>query len=1314
MKLVSPRFSFLRCFPMLSLVMLAMLSSCLKSPSEPAVQEPASITLSSYSLVLTSIGQRVLINATVLDQDSRVISDATIFFRSGNEKIATVGNSGLVTAVSMGSTQITVTSGYATASATVTVMQEADSITISPPSATLTMPGETVQLTAEVKDTGDTVISGAAVVWSSSDPQYATVDSNGLVTAVSIGTTRITATSAGVSQSSTVYVEIPKPAARIDLNISQATLTSVGQSLKLDALVYDIDGVAIPSAMVAWSSSHPVVAAVDTTGLVSAVANGTTLVTATSGGITTFATIHVVIEGTVPPPPPPPVAARIEISPPSATLTEVGETVQLAATVYDTNDEIIAGALVAWSSSVPAVATVDADGLVTSVSNGTAQITATSGGVPASATISVEIEDPEPPPPPPEPSDDREALIAFYHATGGPQWTNRTNWLTDAPLGEWHGVTTGENGRVIELFLRENDLSGELPSELGSLSELTLLDLDMNRLTGGIPAQLGQLNELHTLLLGYNQLTGDLPPELGQLKGLTTLWAPKNSLSGELPPVLGQMASLFIVALNHNSFIGNIPPELGQLTNLNTIGLQNNHLSGSIPPELGQLQNLQILTLHKNQLTGSIPPELGQLKNLVDLLLPNNQLSGAIPSELGQLESVKQIDLNNNQLTGVVPPELGDLSNLQRLILNHNADLAGPLPLSLVKLNLEYLNLDSTRLCAPENAEFQTWLESIPNRSIVPECSTDREALIALYHATDGPNWTYNENWVSDELLGDWYGVTTDDDGRVIWLLLIENNLVGTIPAELGQLSKLTTVDFYFNQISGSIPVELDQLSNLTFLDLSENGLSGGIPSSLANLANLATLNFCNNELTGSIPSELGQLTNLSGLIVCNNQLFNSIPAELGQLSNLTRLGLYGNQLSGSIPSELGQLRNMVFLRLDSNNLEGGVPSELGSLTSMKTLDLHNNQRMSGPLPSSLINVNLSKLHLESTQLCVPAEAEFQTWLAGIPDKSGVTECSTDRDALIALYNATDGPNWTNNTNWLNDEPLGEWNGVTTVADGRVTELNLGRNGLSGSLPSSLGILTELQVLHLFDNELKGTIPPSLINLPKLRELWLDGNDLTGSLPSSIDDTSELRELFLDFNKLSGSIPPSISDLTKLEILSLTGNELSGSIPASLGNMSNLETLTLGGNGLNGTIPPSLGNLSNLERLSLYQNDLSGSIPMSLGSLVGLRLLELYDNKLTGTIPPSLSGLSTLTTLNLGLNRLHGTIPTSLGDLQNLEALSLNKNDLSGSIPSSLTNLSELQILYLFGNGFSDCIPPGLYEVPLNDLNRFGLPNCDM
>ena len=90
---------------------LTILSACIKSPSKPTVQEPSSITLSSSTIVLTAIGQRILISATVLDQDSRVISDATIFFRSGNEEIARVSDRGVVTAVSRGTTQITVTSG---------------------------------------------------------------------------------------------------------------------------------------------------------------------------------------------------------------------------------------------------------------------------------------------------------------------------------------------------------------------------------------------------------------------------------------------------------------------------------------------------------------------------------------------------------------------------------------------------------------------------------------------------------------------------------------------------------------------------------------------------------------------------------------------------------------------------------------------------------------------------------------------------------------------------------------------------------------------------------------------------------------------------------------------------------------------------------------------------------------------------------------------------------------------------------------------------------------------------------------------------
>ncbi len=290
--MISHRFQLSRC---VFVLVLAMLSGCGKSPSEPATQGQFTINLSSSTIVLTAIGQRIWIEAMVQDRNSKVTTDAEIFWRSGNENIATVSDRGVVTAVSMGSTQITVSSEYATASATVTVDQEAGSIVVTPSFATLEWVGQTVQLEAVVYDSGNTAIPGAAVVWSSSHPEFATVDSTGLVAAVSRGTTQITATSGGVNTSRPVYVEIKRVVVSFHINILKATLTSIGQTLQLQVLGYDAEGVAIPGAMAEWSSSHPEVATVDSTGLVAAVSNGTTLVTATSGGVSITATITVVI-----------------------------------------------------------------------------------------------------------------------------------------------------------------------------------------------------------------------------------------------------------------------------------------------------------------------------------------------------------------------------------------------------------------------------------------------------------------------------------------------------------------------------------------------------------------------------------------------------------------------------------------------------------------------------------------------------------------------------------------------------------------------------------------------------------------------------------------------------------------------------------------------------------------------------------------------------------------------------------------------------------------------------------------------------------
>ena len=294
---------------------------------------------------------------------------------------------------------------------------------------------------------------------------------------------------------------------------------------------------------------------------------------------------------------------------------------------------------------------------------------------------------------------------------------------------------------------------------------------------------------------------------------------------------------------------------------------------------------------------------------------------------------------------------------------------------------------------------------------------------------------------------------------------------------------------------------------------------------------------------------------------------------------------------------------------------------------------------------------------------------------------------ATDRAALVALYNATDGADWTDNTNWLSDGPLDDWYGVTIDANGRVTTLALIDNRLSGSIPKELGNLSSLESLSLSYNQLSGSIPAELGNLSNLESLSLANNQLT-------------------------AIPGELGNLSNLERLDLSFNQLSGAIPGELGNLSNLESLGLSNNQLSGSIPEELGNLSNLTYLGLADNQLSGSIPEELGNLSSLRGLYLYSNQLSGSIPAQLGNLSNLRILSVSSNRLSGSIPKELGNLSSLESLYLIYNQLSGSIPAELGNLSSLESLYLANNQLTGCIPEGLRDVRSNDFSSLGLPFC--
>jgi Leucine-rich repeat (LRR) protein len=311
----------------------------------------------------------------------------------------------------------------------------------------------------------------------------------------------------------------------------------------------------------------------------------------------------------------------------------------------------------------------------------------------------------------------------------------------------------------------------------------------------------------------------------------------------------------------------------------------------------------------------------------------------------------------------------------------------------------------------------------------------DSLALVDLYNSTNGDEWIDNTNWKSGPI-NTWYGVTVEDD-RVTQLNLLNNNLTGTIPSSIGDLTSLTLLWLGSNQLTGSIPSEIWELTNLT------------------------QLSFYNNQLTGSIPSEVGQLINLMSLSLNRNQLLDSIPAEIGNLTQLMQLYLYGNQLTGSIPPEIGNLTKLLYLRLEENQLEGSVPPEMRNLTNLKLLYLGSNE-LTGSIPPEIGNlINLGDLQLQDNQLT-----------DSIPPEIG------NLTSLIQLY--------------LYGNQL---TGSIPTEVGNLTSLHnliLNNNQLTGTVPSELGNLSSLSHLYLYNNDLV-----DLPELSSLNALWVQNNKFT-------------------------------------------------------------------------------------------------------------------------------------------------------------------------------------------------------------------------
>jgi len=323
------------------------------------------------------------------------------------------------------------------------------------------------------------------------------------------------------------------------------------------------------------------------------------------------------------------------------------------------------------------------------------------------------------------------------------------------------------------------------------------------------------------------------------------------------------------------------------------------------------------------------------------------------------------------------------------------------------------------------------------------------------------------------------------------------------------------------------------------------------------------------------------------------------------------------------------------------------------------------------------------------------------------------------RDALVRLYNSTNGASWTNRSGWLGSAGSEcSWAGVRCdEARTTVTEIDLGYNNLTGQ-PDVSG-LPDVVRLQLSGNPLASLFPPSILTLTKLENLGLSGCDLTGEIPQGVGALTKLRYFYVPYNALTGSIPRQLSFLPDLEELGLYGNQLTGEVPKELGTLKKIRLFYLCCNQLSGEIPKELGGLSAVEQLYLSGNRLTGTVPKELGGLSTLTELHLDGNLLTGEVPKELGGLKKVTLIDLSNNQLNGAIPRELGGATSLEALFLSGNALSGAIPVELGNATGLARLYLSYNqltGFESGLLPKLAKlVELGvDHNRIAGPLPDL
>ena len=446
----------------------------------------------------------------------------------------------------------------------------------------------------------------------------------------------------------------------------------------------------------------------------------------------------------------------------------------------------------------------------------------------------------------------------------------------------------------------------------------------------------------------------------------------------------------------------------------------------------------------------------------------------------------------------------------------------------------------------------------------------ERQALIDLYNATDGPNWAFNTNWNTAAPLSEWTNVNTEN-GHVVSVGISTFGAVGTLPSSLTDLTFLERAVFRSNNLFGEVP-DLSSITTLEIFDVNQNKFSFGD----------LELNFTNNS------------TITDFRYTSQSSIDDPIGIEPAIGSNYTL----------SVTPDTGTNVNYQWFKqratVSQNIIIDGATNPTLELTNIQAddIDSYTCEMTSSIIPD--LTIRRSTINLTG-----PVSQQ-------------------ERDALIAFYNALDGDNWVDNTNWLSTEPVGNWSFITTRGNkviGIRIFSSMGANGFNGEFPDEIGDLLYLERLDI-------ALEPGL----------------TGPIPSSIGNLTELQNLRLQGTLNSGSVPASIGNLLNLREIRIIGTELEGELLSNLGNLTNLTDLYIpgavfsgSGNNFTGEIPESIGNLTNLIRFQINENSFEGQLPSSLSNLTELSIIGLSDNNLSGPIP-DLTGFTNLESVGIALD----------------------------------------------------------------------------